>query len=56
MVDDVQIDTSFYDVIKVDMVYDNSKDLKLKVPLEGFSGDGLLLILPISSSFSVDHS
>jgi hypothetical protein len=32
MVDDVQIDTSSYDVVKVDMVHDNSKDLKLKVP------------------------
>jgi hypothetical protein len=31
MLDDVQIDTSFYVVVKVDMVQDNSKDLKLKV-------------------------
>jgi hypothetical protein len=32
MLDDVQIDTSSYIVVKVDMVHDNSKDLKLKVP------------------------
>jgi hypothetical protein len=32
MLDDVQIDTSSYAVVKVDMVHDNSKDLKLKVP------------------------
>jgi hypothetical protein len=31
MLDDVKIDTSFYVVVKVDMVHDNSKDLKLKV-------------------------
>jgi hypothetical protein len=34
MLDDVQIDTSSYDVVKVDMVHDNSKDMKLEVPLE----------------------
>jgi hypothetical protein len=32
MLDDVQIDTSSYAVVNVDMVHDNSKDLKLKVP------------------------
>jgi hypothetical protein len=32
MLDDIQIDTSSYVVVKVDMVHDNSKDLKLKVP------------------------
>jgi hypothetical protein len=32
MLDDVQIDTSSYVVVKVDMVHDNSKDLKLEVP------------------------
>jgi hypothetical protein len=32
MLDDVQIDTSSYAVVKVDMVHDNSKDLKLEVP------------------------
>jgi hypothetical protein len=32
MLDDVQINTSSYDVVNVDMVHDNSKDLKLKVP------------------------
>jgi hypothetical protein len=31
MLDDVQIDTSSYAVVKVDMVHDNSKDLKLEV-------------------------
>jgi hypothetical protein len=31
IVNDIQIDTSSYDVVKVDMVYDNSKDLKLEV-------------------------
>jgi hypothetical protein len=57
MLDDVQIDTSSYVVVKVDMVHDNLKDLKLEVPpddtaltprdavVEGFSGDGLLLLL-----------
>jgi hypothetical protein len=34
MLDDVQIDTSSYDVVKVDIVYDNLKDLKLKVSLD----------------------
>jgi hypothetical protein len=34
MLDDVKIDTSSYDVIKVDMVHDNLKDLKLEVPLD----------------------
>jgi hypothetical protein len=32
MLDDVQIDTSSYAVVKVDMVHDNLKDRKLKVP------------------------
>jgi hypothetical protein len=32
MLDDVQINTSSYAVVKVDMVHDNSKDLKLEVP------------------------
>jgi hypothetical protein len=30
--DDVQINTSSYVVVKVDMVHDNLKDLKLEVP------------------------
>jgi hypothetical protein len=34
MLDDVQINTSSYAVVKVDLVHDNSKDLKLKVPLD----------------------
>jgi hypothetical protein len=34
MLDDVQIDTSSYVVVKVDMVHDNSKYLKLEVPLD----------------------
>jgi hypothetical protein len=32
MLDDIQIDASSYDVVKVDMVHENSKDLRLKVP------------------------
>jgi hypothetical protein len=32
MLGDVQINTSSYVVVKVDMVHDNSKDLKLKIP------------------------
>jgi hypothetical protein len=32
MLDDVQIDASSYAVVKVDMVHENSKYLKLKVP------------------------
>jgi hypothetical protein len=31
MLDDIQIDTSSYAVVKVDMEHDNSKDLKLEV-------------------------
>jgi hypothetical protein len=34
MLDDLQINTSSYAVVKVDMVHDNSKDLKLEVPLD----------------------
>jgi hypothetical protein len=30
--DNVEIDTSSYGVVKVDMVHDNLKDLKLQVP------------------------
>jgi hypothetical protein len=32
MLDNVQIDASSYAVVKVDMVHENSKDLKLEVP------------------------
>jgi hypothetical protein len=32
MLDDIKIDTSSYVVVKVDMVYENLKDLKLEVP------------------------
>jgi hypothetical protein len=32
MLDDVQIDASSYVVVKVDIVHENLKDLKLKVP------------------------
>jgi hypothetical protein len=32
MFDDVQIDASSYDVVEVEMVHDNLKDLKLEVP------------------------
>jgi hypothetical protein len=32
MFDDVQINVSSYAMIKVDMVHENSKDLKLEVP------------------------
>jgi hypothetical protein len=32
MLDDVEIDISSYPVIKVDMMHENSKDLKLEVP------------------------
>jgi hypothetical protein len=32
MLNDVQIDTSSYAVVKADMVHDNLKDLKLEVP------------------------
>jgi hypothetical protein len=32
ILDDVQINTSSCVVVKVDIVHDNSKDLKLKVP------------------------
>jgi hypothetical protein len=32
MLSDIQIDTSSYAMVKVDMVHDNSRDLKLKMP------------------------
>jgi hypothetical protein len=32
MLDDIDIDTSSYVVVQVDMVHENSKDLKLEVP------------------------
>jgi hypothetical protein len=32
MLDIVQIDASSYDVVKVDMVHENLKDMKLEVP------------------------
>jgi hypothetical protein len=34
MLDIVEIDVSSYVVVKVDMVHENSKDLKLEVPLD----------------------
>jgi hypothetical protein len=34
MLDDIEIDISSYIVVKVDMVHENSKDLKLEVPLD----------------------
>jgi hypothetical protein len=34
MLDDVQIDASSYVVVKVDMVHENSEDLKLDVPTD----------------------
>jgi hypothetical protein len=35
MLDNVHIDASSYVVFKVDMVHENSKDLKLEVPQDG---------------------
>jgi hypothetical protein len=32
MLDNIQIDASSYDVVKVDIMHENSKDLKLEVP------------------------
>jgi hypothetical protein len=32
MLDDIEIDTSSYAVVKVDMVHENSKDQELEVP------------------------
>jgi hypothetical protein len=34
MLNDIQINTSFYAMVKVDMVYENLKELKLDVPLD----------------------
>jgi hypothetical protein len=34
MLDDIQINTSSYVVVKVDMAHNNSKDLKIKMPLD----------------------
>jgi hypothetical protein len=35
MLDDIQINTSSFAVVKVDMMHDYSKDLKLKVSRDG---------------------
>jgi hypothetical protein len=55
--DNIQINASTYAVVKVDMVHENTKNMKLKVPpddttltlrdaiTKGFSGEGLLLML-----------
>jgi hypothetical protein len=34
MLDDIEIDVSSYAVVKVNMVHENLKDLKLEVPLD----------------------
>jgi hypothetical protein len=34
MLDDVTIDVSSYDMVKVDLVHENLKDLKQEVPLD----------------------
>jgi hypothetical protein len=34
MLDDIKIDISSYVVVKMDMVHENLKDLKLEVPLD----------------------
>jgi hypothetical protein len=34
ILDDIEIDVSSYVVVKVDMVHENSKDLKLEVSLD----------------------
>jgi hypothetical protein len=34
MLDDIEIDASSYDVVKVDMVHENLKDLKLEMPAD----------------------
>jgi hypothetical protein len=43
MLDDIQIDTSSYAVVKVDMVHDNLKDLKLKV-LNKINKDEIIIL------------
>jgi hypothetical protein len=43
MFEDVQIDTSSNTMVKVDMVHDNSKDLKLEVPTD----DTMLTMLDV---------
>jgi hypothetical protein len=53
MLDNVEIETLTYVVVKVDIVHENSKDMKLEVPLDdttltmqdAVARDGLLLIL-----------
>jgi hypothetical protein len=47
MLNDVQIDTSSYAMVKVDMVHDNSKDLKLQQLLLKV-GDRLRPLLKLS--------
>jgi hypothetical protein len=39
MLDDVLIDASSYVMVKVDMVHENSKDLKLEVPADNIIAD-----------------
>jgi hypothetical protein len=43
MLDDIQIDTSSYAVVKVDMVHDNLKDLKLEV-LNKINKDEIIIL------------
>jgi hypothetical protein len=37
ILDDAQIDTSSHTMVKVDMVHDSLKDLKLEVPPDGMT-------------------
>ncbi len=43
MLNDIQIDTSSYVVVKVDMVHDNLKDLKLEV-LNKINKDEIIIL------------
>jgi hypothetical protein len=43
MLDDIQIDTSSYTVVKVDMVHDNLKDLKLEM-LNKINKDEIIIL------------
>jgi hypothetical protein len=43
MLDDIQIDTSSYAVVKVDMVHDNLKDLKLEM-LNKINKDEIIIL------------
>jgi hypothetical protein len=59
LLDDIQIDASAYAMVKVDMVYENSKNLKLEVPSDDMTltlRDAITKRVPWRTSIDVDPS